>query len=205
MSNPSGKFSAPAPLVALAGWLIPGAGYWLIGHRLRGSVVGVTIIILFVFGILLGGIRVIDVPGYDDQGYAPYVRYERRRPPPNRNVAPQDLPVREYKTIHPTDEAASDDWQPVSDWKWTLRAHLLPEVANKPWFVGQILSGPICLLAAYVSLDASHPISPGGAVSAIPRSHARIAEIGTLYTAVAGMLNLLAIIDAAYRAGQGAR
>jgi hypothetical protein len=29
---------------------------------------------------------------------------------------------------------------------------------------------------------------------------ARLAEIGTLYTAVAGMLNLLTIIDAAHRA-----
>ncbi|MND00706.1 hypothetical protein D3C83_194180 [compost metagenome] len=30
--------------------------------------------------------------------------------------------------------------------------------------------------------------------------HARLAEIGTLYTAIAGMLNLLVIIDAAGRA-----
>jgi hypothetical protein len=31
---------------------------------------------------------------------------------------------------------------------------------------------------------------------------ARLAEIGTLYTAVAGMLNLLTIIDASHRAGR---
>jgi len=31
-------------------------------------------------------------------------------------------------------------------------------------------------------------------------SHARVYEIGVLYTAVAGMLNLMAIIDSAYRA-----
>jgi hypothetical protein len=36
----------------------------------------------------------------------------------------------------------------------------------------------------------------------VPKSHARLAEIGTLYTAVAGMLNLLAIIDSSYRASQ---
>ena len=34
---------------------------------------------------------------------------------------------------------------------------------------------------------------------------AAIYEIGTLYTAVAGMLNLLAMIDASWRAGQGAQ
>jgi hypothetical protein len=33
-------------------------------------------------------------------------------------------------------------------------------------------------------------------------SHARVNEIGTLYTAVAGMLNLLAIIDSAYRSAR---
>ena len=39
-----------------------------------------------------------------------------------------------------------------------------------------------------------------------PWSHARVYEIGTLYTAVAGMLNLMAILDAAYRAAnEGAR
>jgi len=33
-----------------------------------------------------------------------------------------------------------------------------------------------------------------------PASHARVSDIGILYTAVAGMLNLMAIIDASYRA-----
>jgi hypothetical protein len=33
-----------------------------------------------------------------------------------------------------------------------------------------------------------------------PASHARVSDIGTLYTAVAGMLNLMAIIDSSYRA-----
>jgi len=37
----------------------------------------------------------------------------------------------------------------------------------------------------------------------VPQSHSRSWEIGTLYTAVAGMLNLLVIIDSAHRAGQG--
>jgi hypothetical protein len=41
---------------------------------------------------------------------------------------------------------------------------------------------------------------PSGAESPGATSHSRINEIGVLYTAVAGMLNLLAIIDAASRA-----
>ena len=63
-------------------------------------------------------------------------------------------------------------------------------VSQKPWFVGQILAGPITLIASSIGHD-----------EAYYASHSRVNEIGTLYTAVAGMLNLLAIIDAAYRAG----
>jgi hypothetical protein len=187
--------SAPAPLIALAGWLVPGSGYFLVGQKLRGTVIGVTIITLFLSGVLLGGVRVVDVPGYDDLGRAEYVRFE------------QDSVghARELKTARPAEQPNNGEWRPVSDWRWILRAHPFPEIANKPWFVGQILSGPICLAAARVSLEVSHPPTPGAIASATPRSHARISEIGTLYTAVAGMLNLLAIIDAAYRAGQGAR
>ena len=115
--------------------------------------------------------------------------------------------VRERKSNHPDDEIANSDWTPISNWRWSLRVHSFPEIANKPWFVGQILAGPICLAAARVSTTAAHTpiVTPHGSEPGLPRSHARIGEIGTLYTAVAGMLNLLAIIDSAYRAGQGAR
>ena len=40
----------------------------------------------------------------------------------------------------------------------------------------------------------------GNINSTVAKSHSRLWEIGTLYTAVAGMLNLLAIIDSSHRA-----
>ena len=53
------------------------------------------------------------------------------------------------------------------------------------------------------SVWASKPDNgPGGAEPPGAISHSRVNEIGVLYTAVAGMLNLLAIIDAASRAEQ---
>ena len=53
------------------------------------------------------------------------------------------------------------------------------------------------------SVWASNPDHGAGGVEAPAAiSHSRINEIGVLYTAVAGMLNLLAIIDAASRAEQ---
>src|SRR5262245_16913314 len=59
----------PAPLVALAGWLVPGAGYWIIGERARALVVLVSIVTLYVLGLLIAGVRVVEVPGYGKHGY----------------------------------------------------------------------------------------------------------------------------------------
>ena len=132
----------PPPLVALAGWLVPGSGYWLIGQRVRGLTIGITIIVLFVLGILIAGIRVVEAPDMGGQ------------------------------TSFPS------------------------RVLQKPWFLGQALTGPIGLASAYASNEAAHSQRFKNV-----QAKARLAEIGTLYTAVAGMLNLLAIIDSAHRAG----
>lgn len=67
---------------------------------------------------------------------------------------------------------------------------MLGRVFQKPWFIGQVLAGPMAIIGALV---APH----------VEQSHARVFEIGTLYTAVAGMLNLMTIIDASHRASRG--
>ena len=131
----SSSSSVPPPIVALATWIVPGSGYWLIGQRGRALTVGITIVILFILGLLIGGMRVVDMPA-------------------------------------------------------GLFSTPVNAVSQKPWFVGQILAGPITLIASSIGHDEGYFAS-----------HSRVNEIGTLYTAVAGMLNLLAIIDAAYRAG----
>lgn len=147
-------------LIAGASWLLPGLGYILLGERTRGLTVGITILVLFVLGLLMAGVRVIDVPGYDRQGQPVMLR-----------VPGQAQPV------------------------WALRHRPLAEVANKPWFVGQVLVGPVCLVTARISLALARSDAPAAA-------RARLGEIGTLYTAVAGMLNLLVMIDAAHRVGR---
>lgn len=133
MSEPS-RALTPPPLVALLGWLIPGAGYWVLGDRRRALTVGITILALFFLGVLIGGVRVIEAPPSAGQ------------------------------------------------------------FMQRPWFIGQALAGPIGLVGAWIS----NLLSAGRYALVIP--HSRVAEIGTLYTAVAGMLNLMAIIDAAHRA-----
>src|SRR5262245_5513819 len=129
-------YSAPAPVVALASWALPGAGYLLIGQRVRGIVIGITIIILFTSGLLIAGVRVIDVPGYDDLG---------------RRVELDARGNRIDRTARP-DSTGGD---------WALFARPFAEIANKPWFVGQILAGPICLISAHYSLDVAQPAQPG--------------------------------------------
>jgi hypothetical protein len=125
-----------AAVVAVAGWLIPGSGYLLIGQRSRGLTVGITILILFVLGLLIGGIRVVDPP----------------------------------------------DTNPLGN--------PMGAVMQRPWFVGQVLIGPVGIITGLA-----------GKSWKFPMAHSHMYELGTLYTAIAGMLNLLALIDSAHRAG----
>jgi len=143
----------PPALVALAGWAVPGLGYGLIGHRARGVVAGATVLLLYVGGLLIGGVRVVDVPGHTYDGAG------------------------QLRTAG-----------------FTL-ARALPLLMEKPWFIPQSLAGPITFVAA----SASNRVA-----AAYPgvKTTARLYDIGTLYTAVAGMLNLFVVIDAAHRAGQ---
>ncbi len=163
--------STPSPLpatVGIAAWILPGAGYWLLGHRARGVTVGVSIVLLLFMGILIGGARVIEVPTYDHYG----------------------------KSVVGTD--------------------LTDEIRGKPWSIAQFMTGPIGLAAGALSVYASRPYAtpeppgPGDAPDAVnavrlspgSESHSRVNEIAVLYTAVAGMLNLLVIIDSIHRAGK---
>ena len=132
----------PPPLVALAGWIIPGGGYFLIGQRTRGTVIGVTVVALFLLGVLNAGVRVVEAPNL------------------------------------------------LAGGGWVAR------ILQKPWFIGQALMGPIGLVAAWIA----HALGPEHRAAS-----ARLGEIGTLYTAVAGMLNLLAIIDSSHRAANKGR
>jgi uncharacterized protein DUF6677 len=169
--------------VAAAGWVIPGAGYWLLGDRVRAVVVGVTIIFLFVAGLLIGGVRVLEVPGYGTHGQRinAILLSDRNNP---RTVVERD--GEEY-----TGEDAV----------WVMRAHPLDEIRNKPWSIAQVMAGPLSIAGAYGSVVASERPTEGGPPLGA-KSHARVNEIGVLYTAVAGMLNLLAMIDAAHRAAR---
>ena len=158
-------------LVAAVAWLVPGAGYLLIGQRTRGLTIGITILVLIILGILIGGVRVYDVPGYGRYGYL------SRGPvadPKNDRVGAKNPP--------------------------RITEAFVAEVFNKPWYPLQALSGAPAIVLSRISITVARPDAATPDAESVHRSHAAVWEMGVLYTAIAGMLNLLAMIDSAYRA-----
>lgn len=174
--------------MAVAGWLVPGAGYWLIGERVRAVTVGVTIVLLFGLGILIGGVRAIQVPGYGENGRKLYLAKESRREDSATVQVPREAPE-------------GDDGDAERAWVLEDPRALLRDVGNKPWSICQVLAGPVAVAGGAWSVSASQPDGQSGQAAGV-LSHSRINEIAVLYTAVAGMLNLMAIIDAAARAAR---
>jgi hypothetical protein len=165
MPNDSNDLLSSPPVVAIAGWLLPGSGYVLLGEQARGITVGVTIILLFLAGLLIAGVRVVEVPGYD------------------------------VATGQPE----------LLQGQWIMSVAPLAEIRNKLWSVPQALTGPIAIVAAAASVHAAQPNpdqpDPAKAHHQLGAlTHSRINEIGALYLSVAGLLNLMAIIDSAWRA-----
>jgi hypothetical protein len=184
MESTDRELTTSPPLVAIAGWLLPGSGYFLLGQRGRALAIGITILVLFIMGILIAGVRVIEVPGYDSAtGQRAMVAVVN--PQTNR----------------------------VIDHQWSLLVSPLGEIRDKPWSVPQVLTGPIAVVSAAASVWAAgddpktvkiDPVDntpiPGSATAYGAITHARINEIGSLYLSVAGLLNLMAIIDSTWRA-----
>jgi hypothetical protein len=130
----------------LAAWVLPGLGHLVLGERARGLVIMLTVVLLYLAGLLIGGIDVID----------------RRE--------------------------------------------------DQLWYAGQILAGPITIAldmqnqklktrATARLEDRAFPEAQPPDFAALPyiRSVGRVNELGTLYCALAGMLNLLVIVDIAFR------
>ena len=145
-------------LAAFAGWLAPGLGHALIGEKARGLIIAAAVGGLWLGGLLLGGITVID----------------RYAPPEGE----QGMPVRRLA---------------------------LP-------FLGQAMIAPSCVIAVWNSRYAAPtwgypppaPDEQGADKPPFSPSFGRMNEQGVLYTALAGLLNVLAIIDVLYRHPQPA-
>lgn len=138
-SESPGPSTPPGPRWSLAAaflaWLLPGLGHFVLGQPRRAVVLGTTIGTLWLSGLLIGGISVID------------------------------------RQEHPA------------------------------WFLGQMLIAPSFAANHYRATlvrDHEGTFDPAGNPPFEP-AYARAQEQGTLFTSLAGLLNLLAMIDVLYR------
>ncbi len=134
----SGQFT---PSAAILAWLWPGLGHIHLGDRKRGFLVMFGVLFLFLSGVLIGGLDVVD---------------------------------------------RKDD---------------------RLWFLAQVLCGPVAIVADYANQSVLKPM-PGGWVDRYEEGDPQVArrlhrkslghvnEMGTLYCALAGLMNLVVILDA---------
>jgi hypothetical protein len=107
-------------IIALAGWLIPGAGYLLLGEKKRAVIIFIAITLTFTIGIYIASVSVIDY------------------------------------------------------------------VDAKLWFIAQVLNSPLVIIIGSISAGLNNPV------------YGRTYDIGQIYTSVAGLLNLLCIVNSVH-------
>lgn len=147
MSHPD-RFQTLQPVAGILACLFPGLGHWYLDSFRRGALICLGVMGLFVGGMLIGGIDVVD----------------RRE----------------------------DKW----------------------WFVLQAGVGPTAFLVdrwhdQHRRPDAGRsagltPPTPGSGLE-VGKSLGRVNEVGSLFAAMAGLLNLIAVIDAFWHADRAPR
>lgn len=68
---------------------------------------------------------------------------------------------------------------------------VIDPVNARPWYIAQILASPLVGVLANVARSGQYAV------------YGRAADVGQIYTSIAGMLNLLCILSAVYMAYQG--
>lgn len=106
--------------VALIGWLIPGAGYLVLGEKKRAIIIFIAITLTFTIGLYIASVNIIDY------------------------------------------------------------------VNAKAWFVAQVLNSPLVIILGSISAGINNPV------------YGRTYDIGQIYTSIAGLLNLLCIVNSVH-------
>jgi hypothetical protein len=118
------------PGAAILAWLWPGLGHMSLGHRKRGGLIMLGVLFLFMTGILVGGIDVVD------------------------------------------------------------RKH------DHLWFLAQSVCGPITFLTDYINQTWLKTLPEPQRWETISLNKPN--ELGTLFVALAGLMNLVVILDAMF-------
>lgn len=171
-STPSAPSDTFQPVAMVLAWLFPGAGHVYLGHTRRGLGVMTGVFFLFIFGLFIAGPTAVDSGLFFNNLAKRWVQ----GPKVAVDSAPEGEPI---------------------------------------WFAGTAFVGPIAIGVDYFhqyGLKVTAERTPSGGVvrrspkpapegqpaPAYSRALGRVAEIGILACTLAGMMNLIAIIDAAY-------
>jgi TM2 domain-containing membrane protein YozV len=171
------------PVAAVLAVLIPGLGHAYLGETRRGAYIALGVLGLFFGGLLIGGIDTVDrkedkVWFFGQALVGPIAFgvdavhqnfFKGYEPSALRSTA--DLAKAKKRNPNPDE---------------TIRVETVPLTSG---------ASPV---ASGVSVRVLRPAGPGERPP-LTTSLGRVNEIGTLYSTIAGMLNLIVIIDAAYR------
>jgi hypothetical protein len=204
-------------MVTLASILLPGAGYLLLGQRKRALAAGGGVLALVLLSVLLAGIRVFSVPGYDEYGQAVYLEVyptshglEGRRTitPVVRTMVvgtdSQNRPIYEiYRRQHDgTVQKSPDEIHAPLSSGWVLLNAPFATLGEAPSIIAHAFTGPIYLVGSYISIQIARQEPPNPTVPPLHKAYLRLADVASMYLVVAGMLNLMVIADSYARATQ---
>lgn len=207
---------------AAAGWLVPGLGHYLLGDRGRGLVIGATILALWLGGLFIGGLSAIDRTKHPawfamqiivspsilvDYYHSRLRKTQGKGPLPTDALGitadawtPQGVSLRAIATEGPADRAGLRPHDVITHWEdqpiathRDLVERLMASSAGDRVSLGVRRGTQDLVFDVTLSSYAYEP------------SFGRTNEQGVLYVGIAGMLNLLAIMDVVYRDPQDAR
>jgi hypothetical protein len=171
------------PLAAVLAFAFPGAGHFFLGYRARGLRIAAGVLLLFLTGLLIGGIDAIDRREnglwfyfYGQMWNGPLafgVDYAHQH---HFKVTDATIGVR---SATPHEFRNPDTGAPV-------KIEIDPATGR-----------PTAAYSPGLNPTAKTVVSP--AYPPKVRSLGRLSELGTLFIAIAGMLNLVCIIDAAFK------
>lgn len=155
------------PLAGIAAILLPGAGHVVRGERQRGILIGAGILGLFFGGMLIGGIDVVD----SEEDFPWFI--------PQALVGPiafgtDYVHQRYFKVIAIVEQVSPDGRRMAVEKRRSPYPH---EVRDS---FGHAATAP-------------DPSTPPPNIKSLSKTN----ELGTLFGTIAGMLNVIAVVDAA--------